>query len=229
MKKILSFLILLIFSATLSAQKDVTQFLGIPVDGSKSAMIQKLKAKGFTSSLVDKDILVGKFNGTDVNIHIVTNKDKVYRIAIFDANPTNEVDIKIRFNNLCQQFQDNTKYLPASLSSSDYILSDEEDISYGLFVKKKRYQATYYQLSAVVDTVAMQKDMQIAISSKYTEDEMSNPTEELQKEMITTALSYILEKYSKKQVWFMINENYGKYYITMFYDNEYNKANGDDL
>lgn len=75
----------------------------------------------------------------------------------------------------------------------------------------------------------MQKDMQIAISSKYTEDEMSNPTEELQKEMITTALSYILEKYSKKQVWFMINENYGKYYITMFYDNEYNKANGDDL
>lgn len=229
MKKILSFLILLIFSATLSAQKDVTQFLGIPVDGSKSAMIQKLKAKGFTSSLVDKDILVGKFNGTDVNIHIVTNKDKVYRIAIFDANPTNEVDIKIRFNNLCQQFQDNTKYLPASLSSSDYILSDEEDISYGLFVKKKRYQATYYQLSAVVDTVAMQKDIQIAISSKYTEDEMSNTTEELQKEMVTTALSYLLEKYSKKQVWFMINENYGKYYITMFYDNEYNKANGDDL
>lgn len=229
MKKTLSFLILLIFSATMLAQEDVTKFLGIPVDGSKSAMIQKLKAKGFTSSSVDRDILVGKFNGVDVNIHIVTNKDKVYRIAIFDANPTNEVGIKIRFNNLCQQFQDNTKYLPASLSSSDYILSDEEDISYGLFVKKKRYQATYYQLSAVVDTVAMQKDIQIAISSKYTEDEMSNPTEEMKNKMLTTALSSIVEKNSKRSVWFMINDNYGKYYITMYYDNGYNMANGEDL
>lgn len=122
MKKILSAVLLLIISTALYAQKDVTQFLGIPVDGSKSAMMQKLKTKGFTSSPADRDILVGKFNGVDVNIYIVTNGDKVYRIAIFDANPINEVDIKIRFNNLCQQFQDNTKYLPASLSSSDYIL-----------------------------------------------------------------------------------------------------------
>ena len=33
----------------------------------------------------------------------------------------------------------------------------------------------------------------------------------------------------KKPVWFMISENYGQYYITMFYDNEYNRANGEDL
>lgn len=30
-----------------------------------------------------------------------------------------------------------------------------------------------------------------------------------------------------KPVWFIINENYGKYYITMYYDNEHNKANGE--
>ena len=34
----------------------------------------------------------------------------------------------------------------------------------------------------------------------------------------------------KKKVWFMINErSYGKYAIVMFYDNEYNQANGEDL
>ena len=38
---------LLTISTILYAQKDVTQFLGIPVDGSKSEMIQKLKAKGY--------------------------------------------------------------------------------------------------------------------------------------------------------------------------------------
>ena len=47
MKHILLSIILLIFSEGLYAQKDVTKFLNIPVDGSKTAMTQKLKAKGF--------------------------------------------------------------------------------------------------------------------------------------------------------------------------------------
>ena len=34
---------------------------------------------------------------------------------------------------------------------------------------------------------------------------------------------------TKKSVWFMISESYGKYYIIMFYDNEYNRANGEEL
>ena len=39
-------MLLLIVSTTVFAQKEVTKFLGIPVDGFKSEMIQKLKAKG---------------------------------------------------------------------------------------------------------------------------------------------------------------------------------------
>lgn len=230
MKKILSFVILVILSSALRAQEEVTRFLGIPVDGSKNAMIEKLKTKGFTSSPLDKNVLVGKFNGTDVNIHVVTNGDKVYRIAVFDVNSINEVDIKIRFNMLCRQFQSNKKYLPASLLSPDYTLSDDENIGYGISLKKKRYEADYYQLSAVVDTVAIEKEMKLAILSKYTEDELSNPTEELKKEMLSTALSYMLEKNSKRSVWFMIEQrSYDKYYIALFYDNKNNIANGEDL
>lgn len=41
--------------------------------------------------------------------------------------------------------------------------------------------------------------------------------------------TYALSKVVKKPVWFMISESYGEYYITMYYDNEYNKANGEDL
>ena len=33
----------------------------------------------------------------------------------------------------------------------------------------------------------------------------------------------------KKPVWFMISKYLNMYYITMFYDNEYNRANGEDL
>lgn len=50
MKNLLTVVMLFVFSTALYAQKDVTKFLGIPVDGTKTAMIQKLKAKGFTPS-----------------------------------------------------------------------------------------------------------------------------------------------------------------------------------
>ena len=48
MKKILIVTLSLLLSTVIFAQNNVTQFLGIPVDGSKSAMIEKLKAKGFS-------------------------------------------------------------------------------------------------------------------------------------------------------------------------------------
>lgn len=45
MKKVL--FILLMLPVAVMAQKDVTTFLGIPVDGTKDAMIHKLAQKGF--------------------------------------------------------------------------------------------------------------------------------------------------------------------------------------
>ena len=230
LKIFISVLMLLTLSVALYAQKDVTQFLGIPVDGNKSEMIQKLKSKGFTNSPQNKDVLVGEFNGVNVNIHIATNNNKVCRIMICDANTMREGDIKIRFNKLCRQFQNNERYLPALLLSSDYTISDDEDISYEMAVNNKRYEAVYYQLPAVVDSVAIAEEMLSILLSKYTEEQLSNLTEEeFQMKIMTAGLSYMLEKYSKKSVWFMIDELYGKYYITMFYDNEYNRASGEDL
>ena len=183
MKNILLSIILLIFSEGLYAQKDVTKFLNIPVDGSKTAMIQKLKAKGFqyNSTL---NCLEGEFNGRDVQLHIITNKNKVCRIAVADAVPSNESDIKIRFNELCRQFSNNKKYMPVALS--DYPLSNEEDIYYEMSVHNKRYEAAYLQSPEIADS-------------------------------------------DKRVVWFMINKIYGEYYIIMYYDNEYNRSNGEDL
>lgn len=227
MKKVLA-VALLMFSMSLCAQNDVTKFLGIPVDGGKLEMMKKIKAKGYVSNPLEKDVLAGEFNGMDVNIHIVTNNNKVYRIMVTDKNTTDEANIRIRFNNLCKQFSNNKKYIQASLTD-DYSISDEEDISYGIRVKNKRYEAIFYQLQSVVDSVAMAEEIHSILLSKYTKEELSNPTEELQKNMLVTSVSYLLEKYSKSPVWFMINELQGKYRIIMFYDNEYNRSNGDDL
>ena len=58
---------------------------------------------------------------------------------------------------------------------------------------------------------------------------MENPSEIISQDIDKMAAMYALDKATKKTVWFMISENYGRYYITMFYDNEYNRANGEDL
>ena len=75
MKRLILAAMMILFATTANAQKDVTKFLGIPVDGTKAEMIQKLKAKGFTS-VGYQDVLEGEFNGTDVYLHVVTNNNK---------------------------------------------------------------------------------------------------------------------------------------------------------
>lgn len=181
MKKILSVAFLLMLSVALYAQKEVTKFLGIPVDGSKSSMIQKLKNKGFVY-YPSADYLEGEFNGQQVDVFIATNNNKVYRIMVCDKNTYDEGQIKIRYNTLCRQFANNQKYVPISAEE----LSDREDISYEMTVNKKEYQAGYAQLPA--------------------DDDLT-----------------------KRLVWFRISERYGKYYIAMYYDNEFNRAHGEDL
>ena len=134
MKRIFLFYIMAIMAISMSAQNDVTTFLGIPVDGFKSEMKQKLVSKGFVPKKVGtNEFLEGEFNGTDVRVFIVTNNNKVYRIMLCDANTQNESNIKIRFNKLVSQFENNKRYT----SLDKYTLSDEENISYEMTVNKK--------------------------------------------------------------------------------------------
>lgn len=208
------------------AQKDVTQFLGIPVDGSKTQMVQKLKAKGFRTNSYNKDVLEGRFNGMDVNVHIATNGDKVCRIMVCDANSVDERSIQIRFNNLIRQFEKNPKYV----SLGNELIPDDEDISYGITVKSKRYEAIFYQQpTEATDTTLLRERLMPIFQNKYTSDELANPTDAMKEDLMRISLEYMMELYSKKPVWFMISDLYGKYYITMFYDNEYNRADGEDL
>lgn len=225
MKKIVFFIVLLTITISTFAQKDVTKFMGIPIDGFKPEMIKKLKEKGFVSSTTDKDILEGEFNGTQVNVHVATNNNKVCRIMLCDAYQMDETDIKIRFNKLCQQFKNNSKYT----SLDDYTIPEDEDISYEMSVNSKRYEAIFYQNPVIADSLAIANDIKEIILQKYSEKELENPTDDVKTDITKMSLSYAMDLMSKKPVWFMISEFYGKYYITMFYDNEYNRANGEDL
>ena len=230
MKNLLTVVMLFVFSTALYAQKDVTKFLGIPVDVTKTAMIQKLKAKGFQYNS-SGDYLTGEFNGRDVRISVVTNNNKVYRIMVVDDNNSDETSIKIRFNTLCRQFENNKKYIPLG----DYTLSEEEDISYEMTVNNKRYEAVFYQISPL-DTVAIYNESKQSLLDKYTQEQLDNPTEEISAAIRLNYRNNRLDiglqnlfAMTNNFVWFMITEHAGEYYITMYYDNEYNHADGEDL
>ena len=196
MRKFLPLLAMIAISAIVFAQNEVTKFMGIPVDGSPTEMIKKLKAKGFTTDegymrdvkrgLIDLDgteVLTGRFNGEKVRVFLVVEQNKVRRIYLADKKTRDETQIKIRFNTLVRQFENNDKYV----YFYEQTIADDEDISYQMTVNKKQYEAVFAQKG-----------------EDGTVDE-------------------------KRVVWFTIVQGSDGYKIAMFYDNEYNRADGSDL
>lgn len=125
---------------TLHAQQEVTKFLGIPVDGSKASMIQKLEGKGFEYAK-ELDLLVGEFNGTEVLVSVRTHNNRVRRIAIVDNNTYSAAQIKVRYEKLCRQFANNGKYKVFSIDE----LPDSKDLWREMAINKKQYEASFLQ------------------------------------------------------------------------------------
>ena len=225
-------LLLVLFIPLLSyAQKDVTQFFDIPVDGFKPQMVKKIKSKGYTVSTKYEDALEGEFNGKDVYISIGTVNNKVWRVLLLDQNSTDEINIRIRFNTLIQQFQNNDRYITLADSIvSKYTIPEKEDISYESSVNNKRYDAYFYQKSLKYDSIKNETDL-----LKRKIDSLSKKNEMMSEEEGKNNLNLILRsakeriKSENKLVWFTIKEKYGKYKILMFYENIYNEAKGKGL
>lgn len=208
--------------ASAQETKDVVKFLNIPVDGSKSEMITKLKDKGFKYDK-ERDYLSGVFNDQKVKLSVVALNNKVHRIVVIDEAGTDEAQIKIRFNLLCDQFANNDKYIGDCETQK---IPEDEDVSYEMAVRKKSYQAVFYQKP---DEEQLKKDFGTLLYSKYTQAELESMNEDQQKEVEEMASKFYIERVEKKSVWFKLTESYGEYFIVMYYDNEYNKSNGSDL
>ncbi len=210
------------------AQNDITQFLGIPIDGSKSELMDKIKKKGFKKTkFVDGTILTGRFNDADVNIDIATNDDRAYRVIVWDVNPYDKRMIRIRYNNLCYQFKHSDKYV----SHEDWTISDNEDISYEMKVNGKSYQAAFFQWPTEIGDSIIFNQTLADITLRTLSGELSNLSEEERhKEIEKVYLEKLSLLSSNKRVWFTIMEReHDKYVIVMYYENVYNLNNGKDL
>lgn len=210
--------------ASAQETKDVVRFLNIPVDGSKSEMIDKLKKEGFEYTY-DFDWLEGVFNDTPSIIKVTTNRDKVNIIGVIDKTETDANAIKKRFNNLIEQFSNNNKYY----SSSDSLtIPEDENISYEMDVNNKLYLASFYQKPSNIDSIAKAE-----FDSLYSEKPqlIENPkiSDILYRQCLLSLRARLYNNWINKRVSFTISEKNGKFRIMMFYVNEYNKSNGSDL
>lgn len=142
MKRLIIIILALFTGIAISAQtnSNVLKFMGIPVDGSKTQVIQKLKEKGFKYDSIN-DCLVGQFNGHNSDIFISTNKNKVDRIVVKTLTALSTADIRVSYNRLLQQFNTNNKYVTFE---ENECISEDEDISYEMRAHDKRYEAAFY-------------------------------------------------------------------------------------
>ena len=143
MKRIAFLFCMLVLSVALYAQQEVTKFMGIPVDGTKSEMIAKLKAKGFTWYPA-KDCLTGLFNGRKVTLYIYVNGDKVWRVAVLYADEMDNINTINTYNHLLSLFENNGKYYS---QRDNQAIEEGTDLHYEIEINKKQIQNTFYQCS----------------------------------------------------------------------------------
>ena len=231
MKKLLSFIIgIFIYSFIFGQSESTLKFLGIPVDGSKSEIVEALKSKGFEYDS-ESDFLIGDFNGRESHIGIVENHDKVYRVVVFDANTYDAGEIRIRFNNLIHQFENNDKYF--YIFPND-IIPEDEDIHYEILVNKKQYIAEFKynplygndELRDKVINEAVEESEEAIKNGKNIEFYSDKDNYD---QLVSSVISLKVIQMSNSSVWFKIFEHYGKYYIGLYYDNLLNAPNGEDL
>lgn len=129
MRKI-AFALLMFLTLSLKAQDNVMKFMGIPIDGSKSEMIDKLQRKGFAPEQVEVDLenaqnevvrlggeipegkvrerdgnyfMHGYFDGKSCKLIIVSYNNIVYQIMVAFESSYKELDAKVQFNTYVDQ------------------------------------------------------------------------------------------------------------------------------
>lgn len=168
MKKILIALLTLFTAVCYGQNGGPLKFLGIPIDGTKAQFTAKLKAKGFSYSSVSEGYK-GQFNGKNVDVYIHTNHNLVDRVYV--AFPyTNEDGIKTEFNHLLRQFKENTKYLDLAINEE---IPEEDDISYEISIKKKRYQAIFHYFDSDRDSIALINDFINIFADFFTDEQLT--------------------------------------------------------
>lgn len=202
-----------------SEDNDVLKFLGIPIDGSKEQMYNRLKEKGFSGYSWD-EYLEGIFNGENVRVHIGTNHGIVDRIKVVFPYTEERLN-KVKYNTLISRFGRNPKYTELR---ENKVIPEDEDISYEIALHDKVYDAVYYLLRSDVDASSWKEDFYREYNARYKKP-LSGLTQ-IEIEEVLFSLPKRISDAIIGIVWFTLpNDNR----IELYYDNLKNRPRGEDL
>ena len=202
-----------------SEDNDVLKFLGIPIDGSKEQMYNRLKEKGFSGYSWD-EYLEGIFNGENVRVHIGTNHGIVDRIKVVFPYTEERLN-KVKYNTLISRFGRNPKYTELR---ENKVIPEDEDISYEIALHDKVYDAVYYLLRSDFDASSWKEDFYREYNARYKKP-LSGLTQ-IEIEEVLFSLPKRISDAIIGIVWFTLsNDNR----IELYYDNLKNRPRGEDL
>ena len=167
-------------TASSSINNGALKFLGIPIDGPEAQFAYKLRNKGFEYNPV-KECYEGQFNGHDVDVYLHSNHNLVDRVYV-SFPYTNENGIRTEYNRLLSQFNDNVKYLDLVMNKR---IPEDDDISYEITVKNKRYQAVFCYFDPDRDSIAFMNEVMDLFSDYFTEEQLAKLKEYSEKLMDT--------------------------------------------
>lgn len=239
MRKLIATTLLTILCLTSFAQNSnegTIKFLGIPIDGPKAKLVEKIKEKGFYKKTYG-EALVGQFNGKTVEVYVADNHGTAYRVFV-SFPETNEYNIRSEYNHLLAQFMRNDKYLPMDEFEE---IDTKEDISYEMSIHNKKYGAGFAYISPDLFTTEQNKAIHELFEKAKTmsQDDVSKLSEEFSNsfygdsnistpEEALAAMNKFLSILTGN-VWFTILRDGSDYNIGLYYDNVKNMPNGEDL
>lgn len=112
MKRFFSIIIMnVVVVLSINAQNlcSTPKFMGIPIDGTKTKMIEQLQSKGFNYDK-NKDCLKGRFNGRKVKLWIQSQNDNVWGVKVQYYKTFWEDKMAKRYNDLFDDLWNRGKY-----------------------------------------------------------------------------------------------------------------------
>lgn len=144
MKRLLAIALSSMLAASLSAQGNITSFLGIPVNGTKAEVTQKLIEQGAVK--VKDGLLISGIDQMAFLIRIKTHKGKVYRISLIDTKGTKDVKTALdRYNSLIDSYRGNTCGYTEYEHNSFVIFNDEATAE--RHIHEGDYYAEFFQVA----------------------------------------------------------------------------------
>ncbi len=210
------------------AQRQVTTFQGVPVDGTREEMAGKLAERGFVPAQGAQGVLRGPFMGGEVDLDIEEAGGRVWRVTLRDVAPGDPSLARERFNALCSRFASDSAYYEGGRA---HPIPDGEDIARGM-EDGKVYSAGFHQLPEGVspgDFIAGVTERALVECGKiFTLEEILAGGEEVATAMRRLALEQ-LEDLFNRSAWLVIERDADGYRVVTRFDNGYNSPTGADI